>query len=368
MIYAPIIIPTMCRSAHFMRLIESLKRNSWACYTDVYVGLDYPPSEKYEKGWEEICEYLEKNDFHEFKKFIVFKRNVNYGVQKNYGALVQYMREHYDRWIQTDDDCEYSENFLEYIDKCLYEYENDESIVAVTGYSYPIEWTAYETSTCFSQNFNVSTWGLGLWEKKYARFSEEICSGNMLKKANECVKRGLYKQMLDVCKIEYFAAAAAFRRHSLMTWPTDIAMRAYLAVGEKYCISPIVSKVRNNGFDGTGCFCAKTRENSECEAQRYDYSKQVIDSSKSFEIHLDCDESHLDDNRRKLNAFDSRPFKNVTHAHHIIWLIGHCGLCAAKLFQNTCLFGAKIKKKYRAFKNVFLGAFENKRNESSCLE
>ena len=49
--YAPVRISTLCRSAHFIRLIESLKRNMWAKYTEVYVGLDYPPNEKYLKGW-----------------------------------------------------------------------------------------------------------------------------------------------------------------------------------------------------------------------------------------------------------------------------------------------------------------------------
>ena len=43
--YAPILIPTLCRSKHFIRCIESLKKNGWAKYTDVYVALDYPAKE-----------------------------------------------------------------------------------------------------------------------------------------------------------------------------------------------------------------------------------------------------------------------------------------------------------------------------------
>ena len=52
--YAPILIPTMCRYNHFFRLIESLKVNTWAKYTDIYIGLDYPPSSKYEEGYKQI--------------------------------------------------------------------------------------------------------------------------------------------------------------------------------------------------------------------------------------------------------------------------------------------------------------------------
>lgn len=66
--YAPILIPTMCRYNHFFRLIESLKVNTWAKYTDIYIGLDYPPSSKYEEGYKQICEYLD-GDFSEFTRF-----------------------------------------------------------------------------------------------------------------------------------------------------------------------------------------------------------------------------------------------------------------------------------------------------------
>ena len=47
--------------------------------------------------------------------------------------------------------------------------------------------------------------------------------------------------------------------------------------------TPIVSKVRNLGFDGTGAFCQKI-ENSQFgdTARTYDYSKQKIDKSRSF--------------------------------------------------------------------------------------
>ena len=58
MVYAPIYIPTLCRSEHFQKCIESLKTNTWARYTDVYIALDYPPSEKYRAGYEKICSYL----------------------------------------------------------------------------------------------------------------------------------------------------------------------------------------------------------------------------------------------------------------------------------------------------------------------
>ena len=45
MIYAPVLIPTLCRADHFIRCLESLKKNTWAKYTEVYVAVDYPAKE-----------------------------------------------------------------------------------------------------------------------------------------------------------------------------------------------------------------------------------------------------------------------------------------------------------------------------------
>ena len=51
--YAPVIIPTMNRYNHFYACLESLERCTGSEHTDVYVALDYPPSEKYVDGWKE---------------------------------------------------------------------------------------------------------------------------------------------------------------------------------------------------------------------------------------------------------------------------------------------------------------------------
>ncbi len=48
--YAPVLIPTLNRYEHFKRCLESLELCTGADKTDVYVGLDFPPSEKYHKG------------------------------------------------------------------------------------------------------------------------------------------------------------------------------------------------------------------------------------------------------------------------------------------------------------------------------
>ena len=104
--YAPILIPTLCRDDKFVRCVESLRKNSWAKYTAVYIALDYPAKKSHWEGYKKICEYLEQ-DFPEFAEMHVVKRTHNYGSCENVNDLRNTIFETWDRYIYTDDDMEF---------------------------------------------------------------------------------------------------------------------------------------------------------------------------------------------------------------------------------------------------------------------
>ena len=335
--YAPIRIPTLCRSAHFIRLIESLKRNSWAKYTEVFVGLDYPPNEKYRRGWQEICDYLGKGDFSAFAAFHVIKRTENYGAFRNSTDLIHRIYDQgHDRCISLEDDLEVSPNFIEYMDKCLEAFEDDPDVVCVTGYSYPVDWKASKDASCMRQDFNASTWGRGTWRKKSEDYRPYIYSGGMLKKLTEVIRSKRYLRMIDACLKEYIRAALLPSRAGLMSKCTDIGMRAYLAVDGKYFVSPIVSKVLNHGFDGSGLYCQDITHLDGKTAGTYNYPEQPIDESDSFEIRLN-DEAYLEENRRRLNAFDYRSPSQMRKTRLLLWLMKNVGIWAAKTYIYATL-------------------------------
>lgn len=331
--YAPIRIPTLCRSVHFIRLIESLKRNSWAKYTEVYVGLDYPPGEKYRKGWKEICDYLDTGNFSAFAAFHVIKRAENFGAGRNLWDLSRLIYEQHDRMITLEDDTEVSPNFLEYMNKCLDVFENDSDVVLVSGYSYPVKWEMSEVATCMKQDFNASTWGQGTWRAKEQEYVAIVHSGQPLKYVSKVVQDKLYKRMIDACLKEYIEAALCSKRAGLMRRCSDIGMRAYLPVAGKYCVSPLVSKVRNHGFDGSGLYCQDITHLDGKTAGTYNYPEQPIDESDSFEIRLN-DEAYLEENRRRLNAFDYRSPSQMRKTRLLLWLMKNVGIWAAK----SCMY------------------------------
>ena len=346
--FAPVLIPTLCRSKHFIRLMESLKRNTWAKYTDVYVGLDYPPAEKYRQGWQEICDYLDNGDFSCFAKLVVFKRTENYGSARNSSHLIEYAYEHYPCWIRTDDDVEFSPNFLEFEDKCLWEYRNDPDVMFVSGYSYPVSWKANEGATCFKQNFTLSAWGLGFWASKKETYSSYIKSGEMLRDAGTIVKEGYYQRMIDSCFRDYFSSALSYgSQTSLLLICSDVALRAYLACKNKYCISPVISKARNYGFDGSGEYCTAIEGNG-AHALDFNYSLQEIDTSDSFEFVPDDSLRYMEENKQALNAFDYRSPEEMSLANHNFQLIKRYGLTLAKVIHGVESF---LENKLHLFKS-----------------
>lgn len=306
---APIIVTTLNRHSHFIRMMESLRFNTWAKFTDVYIGLDFPPSEEYKEGYNIINNYLDQS-FPEFKSVTIFRRDYNYGCSRNMRELRNLVLTKYDKFIRTDDDAEFSPNFLEYMNKCLMEYENDDRVIAVTGYTYPIRWKHNERSTCFLQNFSCPMWGTGFWKRSFLEIENFIDNKELLLRRNEVIRGGKIKKMLSVASFEYMnLCMPKTYEGSLASMISDVSVRMYMAIENKYVVSPIQSKVRNHGFDGSGVYCPQIiKKRRKVTSLNYNYELQPLDVSLCFSVVAD-DMGYLPLNRGLLNNFDALPLK-----------------------------------------------------------
>lgn len=306
---APIIIPTLCRYEHFVRLVESLRRNSFAQYTDVYIGLDFPLSEKHEDGYKKICRYLE-GEFVEFKSLNVIRREENYGAGRNLRDLIESVLAKYDRFIKADDDLEFSPNFLEYMNKCLDEYESDDNVVAISGYSYAVQWKVSDKSTVFKENFICPMWGTAFWRDKYKSIEKYIYNERGLSNnAKLIISAGGLKRMSDVCRSEFTdLCLSPGSEITLANRVSDISLRMYMAAFNKNVILPVVSKVRNWGFDGSGEYCAAASDQGiQMTAKNYPYHLQRIDENLSFTLIPDSADA-IQLNKDIMNKFDPISF------------------------------------------------------------
>ena len=264
--YSPVIIPTLNRYEHYKRCVESLERCKGAKNTELYIGLDYPPTKKYKEGWKKIVKYLEaKQDINGFKSLYILRRKENLGAVKNIEELKNFISEKFDRYIFSEDDNEFSPNFLVYVNEGLARFESNKNIYAICGYNYPIDMCNYENNYYLSQEF--SAWGVGHWVKK----------DNIV---NRVIKREGY--LKEFCKLQPISAflkdggrLLPFIRYINSDYLGDVYITTYIRSNNMYCVFPTVSTVRNWGHDGTGVNCGQM-DITKC------YEGQNIQDSDSF--------------------------------------------------------------------------------------
>ena len=306
MIYAPVTIPTLYRFDHFVRCLESLRKNPWAKYTEVFIGLDFPAKDAHWDGYRKISAYLEQ-PFPEFRALHVFRREKNLGSSGNNRLLRQEVCKAFDRFIYLEDDLEVSPNFLEYMDKALSAYEDEPDVVAVTGYSYPLAWKAAEGCTAVKQNFNGSAWGRGMWLSKQEALLRYLRPNGLNKDFSRAFRSGCFDKMIDFAIKDYVNCCEGgwSGSRAFLNTTSDLALRIYLAVQDKTMIMPLLSKVRNHGYDGSGQYCQVIEGNSAGDfcVDNYCFSSQPIDEGDSFSL-IEDKSFDLSVNRDLLNRFD----------------------------------------------------------------
>lgn len=250
--YAPVVIPTLNRYEHFRKCIESLSRCTWADQTEVYVALDYPPSDRFVEGWKRNKEFLENCGDLGFKRLHVIERDHNYGIWKsgdegNLESLIKWIEERYDRYICTEDDNVFSPNFLEYMDKGLEKFEGDKDVLNLCAFRwyFPLK---SDKNTFFRSGVNCTPWGMGYWTKKqkdnptldYKWFRKQLNIKNLIK---------VYKNNGPAYVNTFLELSNSDPRHAIVI---DQHMTIYMTLGEKHQIIPVESLVKNIGLDGTG--------------------------------------------------------------------------------------------------------------------
>lgn len=274
-VYAPVLIPTLNRYEHFCRCLESLEKCTGADKTEVFVALDFPPSEKYRAGWEKIDHYLaEKEANNGFGQLHVIRREHNYGVGTEHGnadTLIADTMDKYDRYIFTEDDNEFSPCFLQYMNKALTKFYNDERVFLVCGYNPGIAAPDAYTSNYYITRESGSPWGLGEWTYKRRAYQEYY----LLEKLKELLKNK--QTYLSLKKKQPHCIDTIISQIKRSSLYGDAIKGVYSTLFDKYCIMPAISLVRNWGFDGQGVHAQKNDE----EAMNH-YSHQEISQDRDF--------------------------------------------------------------------------------------
>lgn len=282
---APVLIITLNRYEHLKRCIDSLKKNTLAKETDLYIGLDYPPNERYEEGFQRVQDYLD-GGIEGFRNVIVVKQTVNQGMFRNFVKLEEKAYETHNKIIYSEDDNEFSANYLEYMNWCLEKYENDDTVLAVSGYNYPISRDDF-TGNVFRCGTYFSAWGYGIWKKKETEMRKHLNMDFFMK----CYKNGRYMRMLSKAgRNQYVNMVKGMLEYTPdliaenQIREIDLAFGLYMAAAGKQMVFPVESKVRNWGYDGTGANCLELtyKDGAESNHRNFRFENQQIDEQERF--------------------------------------------------------------------------------------
>lgn len=261
--FAAVVIPTLCRFEHLKNCVESLLESPPAAQTDLLLYIDFPPTDAYRAGHEQICRWAE--GISGFNKVTVIRHEHNLGALGNCRYAVEHALKSYSRIIFTEDDNVFSPSFLEFMNRCLEKYEDDPRIHSVCGYNFPFEDCALPDGVYLSRCY--SAWGCGFWRGRANRIGEYSRREMLDFFSNPRWFFRLYRESPR----NAFGLLMRYRRGGrfygdMVRGPENIR-------NNTFCLFPVVSRVRNCGQDGSGAHCGK-KENDI-------FSRQPIASGDS---------------------------------------------------------------------------------------
>lgn len=243
---APIIVFAFNRPEALKNTIDSLLKNEEAKYSDLYVFVDGPRLNKPNEN-EKV------NQVKEYVKGICGFKSLNYFFSENNKGLgdsiilgVTQIINKYGKAIVLEDDLVFSTNFLSYMNQGLEKYEQEEKVFSICGYSNKIKIPKdYNFDAYFCTR--SSSWGWGTWADRWNTVDWEL---------KDWAK---YSQMGKA--FNKWGGSDCFRmlRSVKEGWGNSWAIRFGFSqfIQNKLSLFPTKSKVKNDGFDGTGTNCKK---------------------------------------------------------------------------------------------------------------
>jgi hypothetical protein len=252
---APVLICTLNRYDHFVNCLISLNECRLAEDTIVYIGLDYPRNEFDVMGYNLICNFLQESNFI-FKELIIVKRATNYGINRNWSSMRSLIFEKFDKLIMSEDDNVFSTDFLNFVNQALETFKTNSEIFSISGYGYPIEINT--TEICYKW-MGHSAWGCGIWRDKWLIAESDSLA---LVEVDNFFKKFWLIRGISKYSTHYLSAVNLMVRKRVLKGDSYVIMKQFES--RQVSVFPFVSRVRNNGHDGSG---ANSISNNRFEKQ-----------------------------------------------------------------------------------------------------
>lgn len=241
---APIGLFVYNRLWHTRRTVESLRRNSLAEESELWIYSDAAKSREDVARVDEVRSYVRTIDG--FKAVNVIERPTNRGLSASVTAGLDDLCAEYGRAIVMEDDLEASPHFLEYMNAALDRYANEDRVMQIAGHMFVVDLELAEDALFLPF---ISSWGWATWGRAWRHF-DPLARGY----ARLTQEAALRKRFDLEGHYPYFKMLRAQQEGKIDSW----AVRWYLSVFSRdgLALYPKKSLIRNLGFDGSGVNCS----------------------------------------------------------------------------------------------------------------
>jgi hypothetical protein len=269
--YSPIILFVYNRPWHTRQTIEALQRNELASESELFIYSDAAKSSKANAAVQEVRGYI--YSVSGFKKITIIERKYNWGLADSIIDGVTNVVNKYGKVIVLEDDLVTSPYFLKFMNDALSFYKDEERVMHISGWNYPLQQDRYE-ETLFLRG--ASCWGWATWADSWARFEKNTQKLLGTFSAN------------DRYRLDYDGVADMWRQVELnhvkkintwaIFWYTSVFKRNGL------CLHPTKTLVCNIGHDGSGehCGVSKMYEYDLSNEQVQIFSDEIVENKNAM--------------------------------------------------------------------------------------
>jgi len=242
---APIVLFVYNRPSHTRETVEALRRNILADRSELFIFSDGPRGGSDCEKVESVREYC--RTVRGFKKIVIRESQENRGLAASIiGGVTEVVRA-YGKIIVMEDDLVSSPHFLSYMNEALSIYEQEEKVMHIGGYMFPISSEGLPETFFFRES---NCWGWGTWARAwlhYKKDAQKLINTFTRQQVREFNLDGYHKFWRQV-KENY----SGRRDTWAIFWYASIFLRRGL------CLHPSVSLIQNIGHDSSGKNCPGT--------------------------------------------------------------------------------------------------------------